>query len=37
VGRKKIRIKEPLVLVISKTSKNEWGFPEKTNGKLVVI
>jgi len=36
-GRKRIRIKEPLVLVISKTSKNWWGFPERTSGELVVI
>jgi hypothetical protein len=26
VGRKRIKIKEPLVLVISKTSKNWWGL-----------
>jgi hypothetical protein len=37
LGRKRIRIKEPLVLVISKTSKNWWGFPERTSGELVVI
>ncbi len=36
VGRKRIRIKEPLVLVISKTSKNWWGLPQRTSGEPVV-
>jgi len=37
LGRKRIRIKEPLVPVISKTSKNWWGFPERTSGEPVVV
>jgi hypothetical protein len=37
VGRKRIRIKEPLVLVISKTLKNWWGFPKRINGEPMVI
>jgi len=37
MGRKRIGIKQPLVPVISKTSKNEWGFPERTSGEPVDL